>query len=920
VSPLPADPLRWRRVSALLDEALDLAPESRSAWLAALRTDQPDLADEVGALLGLHDASADAQFLAGSAAVAPADALGPATLAGQAIGPYTLDRPVGHGGMGSVWLAHRSDGRFAGDVAVKLLNASLIGRAGGARFKREGSILARLAHPHIARLLDAGVTGAGQPFLVLEYVEGERIDEHCDRQRLDLAARVRLFLDVLAAVAHSHAHLIVHRDIKPHNVLVAKEGGVKLLDFGIAKLLEGSASSGDATELTREGGRALTPEYAAPEQLLGEPVTIATDVYALGVLLYVLLGGQHPAGATARSTAELVKTIVDAPAPRLSEAVVSARTLGPEDLAANAARRSTTPERLSRSLRGDLDNIVAKALKKSPGERYATVEAFADDLRRHLAHQPVAARPDTLSYRLAKFTRRHRAGVGAGVLAIAGVCAGLAVALWQANEARQQRDRAVALLDRSNAVTEFFEFMLTDAGPPDKPQTIGSMLARSDSLLRNEHSGNAEQQAAILFAQASYYVTVGDAAQAEPRLRRALAVLRDSSDLALRSEVSCRHGFALSMLGDAEAGMRQIEATLRDPALTPYVAASCHQHRAFIAENQGDGPGTQRSAEAGLAMLKRSERPYPRLEATLLGDLAYAEQLQGRNDAADRLYAQALEKLTAMGRDRTPLAVSLQNNWAIASLGAGDVKRALALYERSAQTLRDRDPDVAMPAYLSGNLARALELMGRTEEALRMYERAAEDGARGNRLESRLFGLLGTASAHCELGDVDRADKSLAEARAAMHGAVPPGSPPALTADAIEGRIALARGRLDDAARIFGATIAAHEARKQPSGSLVMLYLHRSEVALRQRRADEAVRDAQSGLDLARRLQGGIAHSSRTGLGWLALSQALAQQGRADDARTALASAVDHLQHALGDDHSMTRRARALQAGASAPS
>jgi len=908
----PALPANWQRLSELLDAALELAADERAAWLAQLVGEEPALAAELQSLLADHDASDAERFMAGSAG-APRALPGGATLAGQTLGAYTLERPIGQGGMGSVWLAARSDGRYAGKVAVKLLNFSLVGSASGERFKREGSILARLAHPHIARLLDAGVTTAGQPFLVLEYVEGNRIDVHCDDERLDVAARIGLFLDVCAAVAHSHANLIVHRDIKPPNVLVARGEGVKLLDFGIAKLLEGSAPAGEATELTREGGRALTPEYAAPEQLLGEPVTIATDVYALGVLLYVLLGGQHPAGATTRSTAELVRTIVEAPAPRLSEAVASPRTAAPQALVDNAARRSTTPEKLGRQLHGDLDNIVAKALKKSPGERYATVDAFADDLRRTLAHQPVSARADSVAYRIGKFARRHRAAVGAGVLALLAICGGAAAALWQANEARHQRDRALTLLARSNAVTDFFEFLLTDAGPPDKPQTVNSMLARSDSLLSNEFAANPEQQAAILQAQASYYVTVGNPGLAEPKLRRALALLRGSSDNVLRAEVSCLHGFAVSMQGDVDAGAKEIEAALHDRELTAFAAANCHQQMAFIAENKGDGPGTQKSAEAGLALLRSSRRPAPRLEASLLGDLAYAEQLQGRTDSADRLYGEAMAKLTAMGRDRTPLAISIQNNWAIASLAAGDPKRALTLYEQAARTLRERDPESPLPGYLSGNLAHALELTGHPERALAMYQQAEADARRDGRLDIRLFGLLGAASAYCELGALDRAAQALADARATMRGAVPAGSPPVLTADAVAARIALARGELDEANRLFSATLAAFQARNQSGGSVVMLYLGRSEAALRQGRSDDALRDAQAALAMAQRLQGGIAHSNRTGLAWLAVSNALAAQGRSDEANAALTTAVDQLEHALGDDHPATRRALALQ-------
>ena len=285
------------------------------------------------------------------------------------------------------------------------------------------------------------------------------------------------------------------------------------------------------------------------------------------------------------------------------------------------------------------------------------------------------------------------------------------------------------------------------------------------------------------------------------------------------------------------------------------------------------------------------------------------------NDSADRLYAEALAKLTAMGRDRSPLAVGIQNNWAIASLAAGDIKRALALYEQSARALRERDPDGPLPAYLSGNLARALELSGRPEEALTIYGQAVADAVKANRLDSRLFGLLGSASAYCELGDLEHAAQALAEAREAMKGKVPPGSPPALAADAVAGRIALARGELDEAERLF--TVDARRIR----GAQAVERQRRHALHPSQRsraapaRTDDALRDAQSALDMARSLQAGIPWSSRTGLAQLALADALRQAGRSEEARTALASALEHLRHALGDDHPSTSLALAMQAG-----
>ena len=304
-----------------------------------------------------------------------------ASPAGQRLGPYVLEAQVGQGGGGSVWRARREDGRYDAAVAIKLLHLALLGRAGAQRFRREGQILGRLTHPHIAHLLDAGVTPDGQPYLVLELVQGERIDHHCDARRLGIEQRLALFGDVLAAVAHAHAHGVIHRDLKPGNVLVTAEGTVKLLDFGIAKLLADEADMAEATELTLDGGRVLTPEYAAPGQLRGGSVTTATDVYALGVMLYQLLTGQHATTPPGATSAQAMQATLEVDATRASRAVGLAKG------GVAASQRALSPQRLARRLQGDLDNIVARCLRKVPAERYATVTALADDLRRHLAHE-----------------------------------------------------------------------------------------------------------------------------------------------------------------------------------------------------------------------------------------------------------------------------------------------------------------------------------------------------------------------------------------------------------------------------------------------------------------------------------------------------------------------------------------------------
>jgi len=364
-------PEQWQEINPYLDHVLSLPQEDRSAWLQSFTAERPDLAGVMRKLLEHHLAAAQENFLEQQPSLPVNE-----STAGQIIGPYTLISLLGHGGMGTVWLAQRSDGRFERRVAIKFLRFPVATQGGSERFKREGKILGQLSHPNIAELIDAGVTASAEPYLVLEHVEGRHLDKYCDERHLDLQSRIRLFLQVLSAVAHAHASLIVHRDIKPSNVLVRNDGQVKLLDFGIAKLLS-DESTGEATLLTLEAGSALTPQFAAPEQITGGPITTATDVYTLGLLLYILLTGQHPAGGSTRSAAELVKAITEIEPLHLSDAVASCSE--PDNVAQN---RSTTADKLRRHLLGDLDTIVAKALKKNPQERYPSVLALTDDLQR----------------------------------------------------------------------------------------------------------------------------------------------------------------------------------------------------------------------------------------------------------------------------------------------------------------------------------------------------------------------------------------------------------------------------------------------------------------------------------------------------------------------------------------------------------
>lgn len=552
-------PDQWEAVSRYLDQALTLPETERAAWLVSLRQENEEIADRLKELLAEHRELEDEGFLAQS----PVPAIAEPGLAGQTLGAYTLTSRIGHGGMGAVWLAERNDGRFFRHAAVKFLSLALAGRGGEQRFKREGSILARLSHPNVASLIDAGVSSDGQPYLVLEYVEGEEIDRYCDQRRLDVAARVRLFLDVLAAVAHAHANLIVHRDLKPSNVLVRKDGQVKLLDFGIAKLLEAEEQPG--TMLTQEGGGALTPAYAAPEQIKGEPVTTATDVYALGVLLYVLLTGQHPAGAATSSAAELLKAILEIEPRRASDAM-NAMKGEAEAVTRIAANRSTTPEKLARVLRGDLDTIVSTTLKKNPQERYRSVAAFESDLRRYLRNEPISARPDSVSYRVSKYVRRYRVTVGLASVALLAIVAGVGATLIQARTARRERDAAILERDRADRVTQFMTGIFKVVDPKQKTGkqvTARELLDRASEEVETGLAKNPELQAQMMAAMGRAYMNLGVFDRSQSLLEKSLAVADSVGEKQNRMSFDTSHNLAWDLLQEGKlAESEKLQRTL----------------------------------------------------------------------------------------------------------------------------------------------------------------------------------------------------------------------------------------------------------------------------------------------------------------------------------------------------------------------
>ena len=660
------DTRRWQRASRLLDQALDLPHHQLDTWLGELRTSDADAAADVEALLLEHRQLNDEGFLDGGMPSIDVP------LAGVTLGGYTLVSPIDQGGMGSVWLAERSDGRFEGRAAVKLLNASLLGREGEARFRREGTVLARLTHPHIARLVDAGVSRAGQPYLVLEYVDGQHIDRFCDDQRLGIEARIRLFLDVQAAVAHAHANLIVHRDLKPSNVLVDGDGQVKLLDFGIAKLLGDDEAM---SMLTREGGVALTPKYAAPEQVTGGQITTATDVYTLGVLLFELLTGQHPTGLGAGSPMEFVKAITVGKTLRLSSAALS------EDARLSATRaeqRATTPDRLHRVLRGDLETIVAKALKSNPAERYASVAEFAEDLRRVLEHQPITARPDTLRYRTSKFAQRHWRPLAAGVAALAVL---VAVVVFYTQRLQMERDRARFEADKSSQVSALLTDLLTGADPyrnPDATEpTVQSLLDRGAARVARELGDRPELQTEMFAIIGRTYQRMGRQDKALPLLKRAVEIGRRA-------------------LGPADARL-----------------ASSLNHLGVLLREMGEPAQAEPLLREAVAMRRAVLGPRHADVAITLVELSRALVDQGRNDEAEPPSREALAIRTAFYGDNHRETATSKSDLGQILQRRGDLAGAeILLRENLATALKVLGPEHPNTGASMGNLASLLNAKG----------------------------------------------------------------------------------------------------------------------------------------------------------------------------------------------------------------
>jgi serine/threonine-protein kinase len=688
---------RWQLLSPHLDHAFDLTTEQCQAWLAALRAEDATLAADLEALLRRDAMLSQSGYLEG---MAPPPTL-EGSLAGHAVGAYTLRSLIGQGGMGSVWLAERSDGRFEGVAAVKLLNASLVGREGEARFRREGSILARLRHPHIAQLIDAGISPLGYPYLVLEHIDGQRIDNYCDERRLGIDDRIRLFLDVLAAVAHAHANLIVHRDLKPPNVLVTSDGHVKLLDFGIAKLLDRDDGTAAAATLTLNGQAALTPEYAAPEQLTGQPVTTATDVYALGVLLYLLFTGKHPFAAATTSPAELIRAILETQPPRMSDGI------------------PTGTARLKARLEGDLDNIVAKAVRKLPQERYPSAVALGEDLRRHLAHEPVSARPPTLGYRARRFVQRHRVGIMAAAIALLALVSGLTAAVWEGRVAKAHARRA-------EEVKRFLADIFQHGDPgmaAGGALTARELVDLGASRVRTELRDQPEVQAEMMTLLGSVYTGLGVYDRGEPLLKQAIDERRSrGEDETQVADSMDAYGELLNLKGEkaeAETVLRESLAIRERRLGAEHVAvAASLDHLANLLRSKGRYAEAETLFRRAIAVQQKAHGHDHRDVAESIAGLAWTLSERGDLAGAEALYREALDIRQRVLGDQHPDVIESLCEVAVTLFDKADYAGAEALYRKAlAQGETTVGPDHPTNLRAMVGLATVLAVEDRNAEA-----------------------------------------------------------------------------------------------------------------------------------------------------------------------------------------------------------
>ena len=757
-------PERWKQIEAIFEQALELKANERAAFVQKSCTGDEELRREVESLLESHASAGgfidDRSLFISEVDLNDDDGIVPP---GQLIGPYRITREIGRGGMGTVYLAERADQQYEKQVAIKLIKRGMDTDSVLRHFRNERQILASFDHPNIARLFDGGTTKDGLPYFVMEYVEGIAIDRYCDEERLSINERLKLFLQVCAAVSYAHRHTVIHRDIKPSNVLVTSDGVPKLLDFGIAKILQ----SGDGAEgfVTATGIRPMTPEYASPEQVRGESVTTANDVYSLGVVLYELLTGTSPYRLTTHGPREIERAISE-------QAPAKPSTVPADDNRKSVRAGLAFANR--KSLKGDLDNILLMALRKEPARRYQLVENFADDIRRHLDSRPVLARRDTLTYRGRKFVQRNRVTTAAACIILVSLVAGLIATAWQAHRATVQKARAERRFNdvRQLAHSVLFDYHDAIKGLPGatavRERLVKDALTYLDRLT-SEASGDHALQRELAAAYERvgdvrgeiYSASLGDMAgaldsyQKALRIREALVAAdpRDGNNYRDLAESYTKIGSQLQDTANASRGLEYLRKACAlyrqlasEHAASPEIIdwlARAHNELGVALLGWGDPAGALENHNEALRIRKDLLARDPQNElhrrhlAITYWDIGQALLLRGdinaaleANGIAMQLSAALLAENPTSSRDRRRLAISYQTDGDCRAL-TGDTAGALDSFRKKLQL--DEQSLTADPVdaqahgdigFSCARIGELLEVKGDYAEAL-FYERKA---------------------------------------------------------------------------------------------------------------------------------------------------------------------------------------------------
>ncbi|MEZ4694989.1 MAG: tetratricopeptide repeat protein [Rhodothermales bacterium] len=683
----------WVNVERIFTAALDLDGPERAAFLKSECNNDYDLLRRVENLLAAHAATGVVDRLQSEISRPLMSAFSRSPSEGQRVGPYLIRSLLGRGGMGNVYLAERSDGQFEQQVALKLIREGINSESVRARFRLERQLLAKLQHPNITRLLDGGIDDNGRPYFAMEVVEGERLDDYADKLKLTVEKRLALFTQVCDAVQYAHSNLVVHRDLKPGNILVREVDGaprVLLMDFGIATLLEGDTSASGSGTITR----AMTPEYASPEQIRGDPVTTRTDVYSLGVILYELLSGFRPYDVRGLSPADVERTICESVPQSPSTAVLTGTSQVERDKEVTSAseRRGTVPDSLARRLEGDLDTIVMKALAKEPERRYASAEAFLADIKRHLAGLPVEARPDTIRYRVSKFARRHKFGVAAATLICIAIAGGIGGVVWQANRAAHERDKAIVEARKAEASLSLLIDMFEQADP-------GANAGRD--LTAREVLDSAAERVALMQNSSTIKPVLLD------------AIARVNGNLGLYENASTLFEQALAADSAANGGTLALPATLA--------------HFGELRYREGRSDEADSLLQTAITLLRRDNPDRSRDLALALHVRAMSLRMMGRIDEAESAAEESLEMLRRDPRSDSIdvgaavyVLATLQHDRGNYKEGERLFRRAIALYRTDSTRV---DPNAADAAV---SLGQYLQFSGKFDEAAEYLQEALE--------------------------------------------------------------------------------------------------------------------------------------------------------------------------------------------------